>query len=252
LQEHAYKQFMMTSPSISNFEEELKKFMAIEVEIENMAPFYCIGALMLNATNLKLQLRNECRLWKMLYSNKVHQLAKEKTYDMFEYMRITTNKLNIEVSSLDSLRFVMNVLKDIRERESNIEMEFIPIMDMYAMLERYLPGGVVDKDEVEQKTTMRSTWRKLIDFADTVTTNLGSIQGIYKKQLIWDIRDFTIDIRSLRKDFEENGPMQPGIKPQAAVDKLKKFKARYHDTTSIVYKCTLLTSTVFIGRSCHS
>jgi len=222
--EHAYKQFMLTSPTISHFEQELKTFMSIEDEIQQIPATHCIGALMLNASNLKLQLRNECRHWKQLYSNKVHQLAKEKTYNMFEYMRVTTNKLNIEVSSLDSLKFVMNVLKDIRERESNIEMEFAPIMDMYAMLDRYLPGGVVDKDEVEQKNTMRTTWRKLIDFADTVTTNLGSIQGIYKKQLIWDIRDFTIDIRSFRKDFEENGPLVTGIKPNVAVERLKKFK----------------------------
>lgn len=33
----------------------------------------------------------------------------------------------------------------VRERESSIELEIIPILDMYQMLERYLPGGVVDK-----------------------------------------------------------------------------------------------------------
>jgi dynein heavy chain, axonemal len=76
--EHTYKQFMFTSPTISNFEAELKKFMAIEDEIEQIPQYHCIGALMLNTANLKLQLRNECRHWKVLYSSKVHQLAKEK------------------------------------------------------------------------------------------------------------------------------------------------------------------------------
>ena len=223
--ELTYKHFIQTSPSIANFEEELKKFMAIEEEIEAVPSNHCIGALMLNTVNLKLQLRNECRHWKVLYSSKVHELAKEKTYNVFEYMRMTTIKLNIEVNSLDSLKFVMNVLKDIRERESNIEMEFAPIMDMYAMLERYLPGGVVDKDEIEQRTSMRATWRKLIDLADSVTTNLGAIQGTYKKQLVWDIKDFTIDIRSFGKDYRENGPTVMSIKPNVAVERLKKFKA---------------------------
>ena len=138
--ELAYKGFMAKSPAIGDFEGELKKFMAVEEEIEGIETCRNIGALMLNTGNLKLQLRNECRQWKLLYSTKVHQLAKEKTYGMFEYMRITTNKLNLEVNSLDSLRYVMNVLKEIREKESNVEMEMAPIMDMYAMLERYLPG----------------------------------------------------------------------------------------------------------------
>lgn len=33
----------------------------------------------------------------------------------------------------------------VRERESSIEMEITPILDMYQMLEHYLPGGIIDK-----------------------------------------------------------------------------------------------------------
>ena len=30
-------------------------------------------------------------------------------------------------------------------------MEIAPIFDMYAMLDHYLPGGLVDQDEMDQK-----------------------------------------------------------------------------------------------------
>lgn len=46
-----------------------------------------------------------------------------------------------DVSDLDSLRFIMKLLVDVRERESSMEMEINPIMDMYRMLESYLPSG---------------------------------------------------------------------------------------------------------------
>eukprot|EP01042_Synura_sphagnicola_P000006 gene6-7_t len=219
-----YKKFMVRSPSISDYEEELKKFMAVEGEIEKITPVHSIGALMLNTANLKLQLRNESRQWKVLYSNKVHQQAKENMYGLFEYMRVTTNKLNLEVNSLDSLRYVMTVLKEIRERESSIEMEINPIVDMYQMLDHYLPGGISDREEIEQKSTMRSCWRRLVDYAEQVTDNLSSIQGEYKKQLVWVIREFSVDVRTMRKDFEENGPMIPDIPALVAVEKLKKYK----------------------------
>lgn len=49
---------------------------------------------------------------------------------------------------------------------------------------------------------MMSTWRKVIEHADGVTDSLSAVQGIYKKQLIWDIREFGMDIRAFRKDFE--------------------------------------------------
>jgi dynein heavy chain len=118
----------------------------------------------------------------------------------------------------------MNILKEVREKESSIEMDVSPISDLYYMLENYLPGGVIDKDEVEQKANMIVTWKKVVEHAEGVANSLSAVQGTYKKQLMWDIREFGMDIRSYRKDFETNGPMVPGIKSTVAVEKLKKFK----------------------------
>jgi dynein heavy chain len=49
---------------------------------------------------------------------------------------------------------------------------------------------------------MMLTWRKVVEHADSVTDGLSAVQGTYKKQLIWDIREFGMDIRAFRKDFE--------------------------------------------------
>jgi hypothetical protein len=45
----------------------------------------------------------------------------------------------------------MSVLKEVREKESSIELDVGPILEMYTMLELYLPGGVFDSEELEQK-----------------------------------------------------------------------------------------------------
>lgn len=222
--ELSYKRFMLKSPNNSDFEWELKKFLYLEGEINDIDAHKNIGALALNTTNMKLQLCSETRLWKVLYSNKVYYLARESMNNLYEHMRVITNKLSIDVQSLDTLRYVMNVLKEVREKESSIEMEVSPILDMYTMLEQYLPDGVVDKEEVERKTGMVSAWRKVVEFAESIANSLSAVQGTYKKQLVWDIREFGMDVRAMRKDFEESGPMTPGIKPQLAVDRLKKFK----------------------------
>ena len=139
---------MLKKPAIEDFESELKRFMGVEADIEAVAPMHVIGALSLNTKNIKLQLRNECRQWKVqLPSDKVHQQAKEQMLALQEYIRKTTNSLSKDVVDLESLRFVMNVLKEVRERESSIELEIGPILDMYALLEMYLPGGIVDKEK---------------------------------------------------------------------------------------------------------
>jgi hypothetical protein len=75
--ETADKRFILKRPSLSDSEEELKEFMAVESDtsVESIAPALwtpSVGALMLNTSNPKRQSRNESRQWKALSSNKVH------------------------------------------------------------------------------------------------------------------------------------------------------------------------------------
>lgn len=46
-------------------------------------------------------------------------------------LKVTMGKLKKEVLDLDGLRFMMNMLKEVRQRESGINMEINPIMNMY-------------------------------------------------------------------------------------------------------------------------
>ncbi|KAJ1446978.1 dynein heavy chain and region D6 of dynein motor-domain-containing protein [Pelagophyceae sp. CCMP2097] len=219
-----YRKFAATNPSIADYEQELRQFMDVEQELLRVAPVHTIGALALNTSNLKLQLRNESRQWKVQYSTRVHQTAKESMTALLEYVRVTQKKLHVDVHDLDSLRFVMNTLREIRDRESAIEMELAPIFDMYSMLEHYLPGGLVDKEEMDRKMLMRPSWRKLMDLAEDVADELSAIQGQYKKQLVHDVREFAAETRAFRADFDANGPQVPGIAPQEAVERLRRFK----------------------------
>ena len=65
-------------------------------------------------------------------------------------------KLTRKVEDLDSLLFMMNLLREVREKESSIDMEIMPIMDMYQMLEYYLPSGFMDKEEIDKKIVLRT------------------------------------------------------------------------------------------------
>lgn len=96
-----------SSPSIEDFENELKKFLYLEQEIAGLPNQHIVGVLSLQTSNLKIQLCNETKQWRVLYSQKVYMLAKEAMNNLHEYMRVVTNKLNIPVQSLDNLGYVM-------------------------------------------------------------------------------------------------------------------------------------------------
>ena len=83
-----------------------------------------------------------------------------------EFFRVTLNHLGRPVSDLDSLRFMMNMLKKIRERESGMKfVEISEVQDMYKMLESSLPEGFMEKDEMDKKSMMLKNWEKVLDQA---------------------------------------------------------------------------------------
>ncbi|GBG28853.1 Dynein heavy chain 5, axonemal [Hondaea fermentalgiana] len=225
--EFMYKRFIDRNPSIDEFEAELSRFVSIESQIRQIPGVHNIGALSLNTNNLKLQLQSEASQWKVQYSDKVHQQASEAMENLLEYIRLTHQRVGREVNSLESLRFVMSVLKEVRERESTIEQEITPILDMYDMLDHYLPPGVVGKEEMDKKGIIRSSWRKLGDFAEEVTDQLAGIQGRFKAQLTRDVKVFSREIVSFRATYLSEGPMVAGLKPKEAVDRLRRFKSDF-------------------------
>mmetsp|Transcript_4168 Transcript_4168/g.6057 ORF Transcript_4168/g.6057 Transcript_4168/m.6057 type:complete len:134 (+) Transcript_4168:1123-1524(+) len=114
---------------------------------------------------------------------------------------MTTGKLSRKVEDLDSLRFMMNLLREIREKQSSIDMEINPIMDMYQMLEYYLPSGFMEKEEIDKKTVLRTNWKKLVSQAITRTDELSKTQIGFKRGLVKDISTFKTDIVQVSNCF---------------------------------------------------
>ena len=58
-----------------DFDAELHKYVAIEAQIQKIAPVHNIGALSLETAPLKYSLRSEAHAWKALFGNKVRALS---------------------------------------------------------------------------------------------------------------------------------------------------------------------------------
>ena len=85
----------------------------MDQEIDMLPPLHNVGALSLNTSNLKGQLKKECGDWKIKFSDNLHVLAKDKMAALADYMKSASSKLRRPIIDIDSLRFVMNVLKEV-------------------------------------------------------------------------------------------------------------------------------------------
>ncbi|CBN78680.1 dynein heavy chain [Ectocarpus siliculosus] len=85
-------------------------------------------------------------------------------------------------------------------------------------------GPTFLQEEIDQKSVIRLTWRKLLELCERVTDMLHSVQGKYKKQLVKNVKELKEDVRKFRREWETSGPMVQGISPLEAVERLRRFK----------------------------
>ena len=223
----AFHEFMKSAPTLDDFEYKLRSFGVVDEQIASLVEVHRIGALSMKTEGIKGQLKAECNRWKIKFSDNLHSQAKLKLESLTEYIRATNGKVVREVRDLDTLRFVMRLLAEVRDRESSMEMEISPIMDTYRMLESYLPSGFMEKEEIDRKTVLRANWKKLVKLCDARTEELSKAQAKHKRQLLKDIKDFKVDVTTFREDFKRNGPLCDGINPNDAVEKLARFKEEF-------------------------
>ncbi|CAD7698753.1 unnamed protein product [Ostreobium quekettii] len=223
--QEAYENFMTTNPSLEAFEAELKKYMAIETDVANIPSIHNIGSLSLETQPLKYSLKAEAASWKAQFAKNLHKQGSEELKSLDNYIRETTLKLSRKVEDLEDVRNVVGVLKEVREKEADIDNLINPIEEMYALLLRYEVR--VPKEETDMVGDLRYSWKKLRKLATDVSDSLARLQVGFKRELIKEVKAFVVDAANFRSDWEENGPMVAGLDPMDAVDRLKKFQQMF-------------------------
>ena len=226
--EDEYAEFTAGEPTLAEFETKLKSFLKLADQAAHLDGKSQISALVLKKGNLSKQLVDLASEWKTIFAKKLHQQARQKLDSVAEMVKHTTKRLNREVSDgdIDALGYVMQTLQEVRAKQSEIELEFGPITHMYQILDSYVPN-IIDKDEQDQRSMLRANWDKLLTDSEQRQDELSAKQADHKRTLINTVNNFKKDVREFRKNYEESGPMVPGIPPASAVERLKRFREEF-------------------------
>ena len=192
--ESAYKQFVASSvvqpPLIDDFLVELHKFSAVEASINELQAADSVSSFVYRTEGLKAALKHEVERWKFVYSEKLHASVKGEMDMLAETMHDIKSKLEREVKDFATLKFVMDVQADIRDMQSNIDQRFEHIIERYNILEKYLPFGVMTKDEMDTKSVLKTQWAAILSLSANVMTNVQGLQSGFKQDLLDNVKVF--------------------------------------------------------------
>jgi len=222
-----YKKFMETEPDLEMFDDELKKYVDIEVKVDQIPSTHVIGCMSLETKPVKNSLKAEAEAWKTQYSKNLHEQARNDMQGLQDMMKEMMQKLERPLKDLDDVRDVMAVMKLIRETEAEIEYRFVPVEEKYRLLTKN--GVHVEKEELEDLGSMRESWEKTKNQSGIVSDKLGAMAPGFKEKLTTDVKVFVVDARDFRSDFEANGPMVQGVPPMEAAERMRKYKRLYEE-----------------------
>ncbi|XP_027953732.1 dynein heavy chain 5, axonemal [Eumetopias jubatus] len=217
--------FITENPLLSEFESQILYFQKLEQEINAEPECIHVGAVAVYTADLKFILTTETKAWMAVIGRHCNKKYRSEMENIFTLVEEFNKKLNRQIKDLDDIRIAMAALKEIREQQISIDFQVGPIEESYALLNKY--GLLIAKEEMEKVDTLRYSWEKLLARASEVQNELISLQPGFRKELISTVEVFLQDCQQFYLDYDLNGPMASGLKPQEASDRLIMFQNQF-------------------------
>lgn len=228
--DQAYEAFLKTNPTLDDYEAKLQDYVNLEEEVKSLASCFNISSLAMQSKPLQLELLQRVCSWKEVYINKLYAQAQNQLDTLTLKMEEEAHQLSLPIpdqDKLEDLRVLMNTLRDIRDRESLVEFQFLPVQQSYTLLQRYTT--IVPKEEIDRVEDLRFRWRRLHKAAAHRTDDINRTQHNFKKGLTQEVQKFSAEVIAFRNDYDSNGPMVEGLPPQEAMERLKRYQRQFDD-----------------------
>ena len=150
--------------------------------------------------------------------------------DVVEYLRINTQRLSKEVSHVDDVGNTLKWLRELRQREMDLEQQMAPIEHMYYVLRQY--NIRMPKEETETLFNLRPMWNDLLLLGQVRTAKLSNLQAGFRREVVRAVKLFSLDVMQFCNDFDMNGPTVAGLMPVEAQIRLKKYCSIFEEKDS--------------------
>lgn len=209
--------------NLMDFEANLRCLGDLDGNLSIEPDMECFGQSVCLSTNqLKFGLAIEIKAFR----HKIAEAMKKKYKREMDYVYAVINemdhKLDRPIRDLDDVRMIMDTLGKIREQEVDMELKIDPIEEAFNTLAKYdIPVERTHSDLVDN---LRDTWYKLKNRALDTHCKLLEMQPIFQTELCTNLDRFKQEKIDYVDEYNNTGPMQPGLTPREASDKLILFQ----------------------------
>ena len=155
----------------------------------------------------------------------VHVKYKREMDFIIAHITDLDRKLDRPINDLDDIRIIMETQKKIREIEIDLDMKIETVEEAFTLIAKY--ELQLTKEDTEKVENLQFNWLQLQSKAMDVQILLLTVQEHFQRELISNLDIFQGECDKFVDDYQVNGPMQAGLSPKEASDRLQMFQNNF-------------------------
>ena len=214
-----------SKPKLKHYEEELHKYKMIKSQLATEKEEFRFGTILVSTKEFKSTLDNEILQWNNMLTKAVHMKYKREMDFIIAQITDLDRKLDRPINDLDDIRIIMETQKKIREIEIDLDMKIETVEEAFSLIAKY--ELQLSKEDTEKVENLQFNWLQLQTKAMDVQILLLTVQEHFQRELITNLEIFQGECDKFVEDYHQNGPMQEGLSPKEASDKLQMFQNHF-------------------------
>ncbi|KAM4041697.1 dynein axonemal heavy chain 8 [Anomaloglossus baeobatrachus] len=225
--ESKIKEYVTENQSLDEIADRILHYDVMEQDVAQISSALRVRFIDLSTAPIKTSIITEAKAWKLLLCGYLHEEYKMKMLGMAEFIAEHLKILSRPILDLDDVQSVMKAMTTIRENEIRLDRGVGPVEEAYAILCRFQVD--ITKEETEVVDTLRYSFTKLLSKAVSVQDELIRIQPNLISQLARSVAILQRDVLAYDTEYNQEGPVVPGISSQEASARLQIFQTRYNE-----------------------
>ncbi|XP_055341393.1 dynein axonemal heavy chain 8-like isoform X2 [Paramacrobiotus metropolitanus] len=221
------RDFQSKKPTMSDYRHLLDYLRSLEEKIDELNSYEIVYCIAVDTHFLKQSAQKEIQEWRASVARALKTQSSGSLKEITNFLDEQAKVLQTPAKDVESAKKILVALDLIRDKEVDVDSLISPIEEAFYTIQSF--GIALPKAEIEAVDTLRYNFAKVIEKSHEMQTELLSMQPILKTEVVDGFKKFHYDSIEYVSDYDQNGPMQPGLTPAEASERLNIYQTRFDD-----------------------
>ncbi|XP_057328415.1 dynein axonemal heavy chain 10-like isoform X2 [Microplitis mediator] len=216
------EKFVVTCPTLNQYDEKFTYYDTIIEEIEEWTPYYDISSIKINLTPLLKSIKEHAQKWKQLLGDYLISETKQSMKNLTSIINIFRSELELVINSLSRFKAVMQTIGNIKKMSIQAMVQYNEYQETFKTLRTH---GIVFLPELEdQARKIQKDWESIYFESLYRATTLESTKERFRQMTEEQISDLLKECEEFAEYFNENGPGSVGNDLDSGLIKMEEFE----------------------------